>query len=331
MFEESLFVYFSGTENLAMWAISHGNRVLKLSAIRERVAVDAIRLAPKTAFSGVVGWGARQKLPKPLRAPIYGAFANAVGAELGEVEHSLGEYQSFNAFFSRGLKSGARTLPKSESDWAAPCDCKVAEAGSLAERTLDAKGQSFSLSALLASDRLARTLQFGDFLTLYLSPKDYHRVHAPTDCRLLGYQYIPGSLFPVAPFYRRHIDNIFAVNERIVLELENDEGVFALVLVAAAGVGNMRLTRPAVESRHFRSPVFPRSTARERGIHRKVRLDEPLRFARGEEIGAFELGSTVILCTQAGSLQIRACVGDTLKFGDVIAQRSSRESDGGEA
>ncbi len=295
------------------------------------MAVDAIRLAPKSAFTGIVGWGARRHLPKPLRAPLYGAFANAVGAELSEVEYSLGEYESFGAFFSRGLKSGARSLPQAPSDWAAPCDCKVAEAGRLAGRVVEAKGQSFSLTSLLGSERLAQALQSGDFLTLYLSPRDYHRVHAPTDCRLLGYEYIPGNLFPVAPFYRKHIDNIFAVNERIVLELESEAGVFALVMVGAAGVGNMRLTSPAFESRRFRTPVLPRPVPNVEAVPRKVRLSEPLAIARGQELGAFELGSTVILCTGEGAVDIRPTVGDTLQFGDVIASASAESNAGGRA
>ncbi len=291
------------------------------------MAVDAIRLAPKSAFSGVVGWGARRNLPKVLRGPLYGAFANAVGAELGEVEHSLGDYKSFGAFFSRGLKSGARTLPDAATDWAAPCDCKVAEAGSLSERAVSAKGCSFSLASLLGDSSLASALQSGDFLTLYLSPRDYHRVHAPTDCRLVRYTYIPGSLYPVAPFYRKHIDNIFSVNERIVLELESDIGSFALVMVGAAGVGNMRLTAQEFESRHMRAPVFARSKGPSLQPHR-IDLPVPLDIRRGQELGAFELGSTVILCTPRAALDIRASVGEGLQFGDVIATVAAVDAEG---
>jgi phosphatidylserine decarboxylase len=291
------------------------------------VAVDAIRLAPKSAFSGVVGWGARRNLPKVLRGPLYGAFANAVGAELGEVEHSLGDYKSFGAFFSRGLKSGARTLPDAATDWAAPCDCKVAEAGSLSERAVSAKGCSFSLASLLGDSSLASALQSGDFLTLYLSPRDYHRVHAPTDCRLVRYTYIPGSLYPVAPFYRKHIDNIFSVNERIVLELESDIGSFALVMVGAAGVGNMRLTGQELEIRHLRAPVVARSKGPAL-LPQRIDLPVPLDIRRGQELGAFELGSTVILCTPRAALDIRASVGEGLQFGDVIATAAAVDAEG---
>ncbi len=283
--------------------------LVKLTAIRERVTVDAIKWAPKSMFSGIVGWGARRKLPLPLRAPIYQAFANVVGAELDEVERELTEYGSLGEFFARGLKPGARVQPENKDHWAAPCDCHVAEAGLLRGRCIEAKGRSFSLPALLSSERLALALEAGEFATLYLSPKDYHRVHAPIDCQLVGYQYIPGSLYPVGPFYLDHIDNIFSMNERIVLEFECREGIFALVMVGAAGVGNLCLTKPELQSRHLRL------SAQRLSVH----LDTPIRLRRGEEIGAFELGSTVILCAPPKTVELSACIGDSLKFGDVIA------------
>lgn len=283
--------------------------LVKLTAIRERVAVDAIKLAPKSMYSGIVGWGARRKLPRSLRAPIYQAFANAVGAELSEVERELSDYGSLGEFFARGLKPGARVLPENEEVWAAPCDCLVAEAGPLRGRSIEAKGRSFSLPALLSSERLALALEEGEFATLYLSPKDYHRVHAPIDCQLIGYQYVPGSLYPVGPFCVDHIENIFSMNERIVLEFECREGTFALVMVAAAGVGNLCLTRPELQSRYLRNG----------GQRQAVHLDTPIAMRRGEEIGAFELGSTVILCAPPKTVELSACIGDSLQFGDAIA------------
>lgn len=287
--------------------------LVKLTAIRERVAVDAIKWAPKSMYSGIVGWGARRKLPRSLRAPIYQAFANAVGAELGEVEHALTHYGSLGEFFARGLKPGARVLPEDERVWAAPCDCLVAEAGLLRGRAIEAKGRSFSLRALLNSERLALALQDGEFATLYLSPKDYHRVHTPIDCQLVGYQYIPGSLYPVGPFCLDHIDNIFSMNERLVLEFECTFGTFAMVMVGAAGVGNLCLTQPELQSRFLRNSTTPLS----------VHLESPIKMQRGEEVGAFELGSTVILCAPPGTVELSACIGDSLQFGDAIAAAST--------
>jgi phosphatidylserine decarboxylase len=286
--------------------------LVNLTAIRERVAVDAIKWAPKSMFSGIVGWGARRKLPRSLRAPIYQAFANAVGAELGEVECELSEYGSLGAFFARGLKPGARVLPADEQLWAAPCDCFVAEAGLLRGRAIEAKGRSFSIPALLSSERLALALEDGEFVTLYLSPKDYHRVHAPIDCQLVGYQYIPGSLYPVGPFCLDHIDNIFSMNERLVLEFECREGIFAMVMVGAAGVGNLCLSQPELQSRFLRHSA----------TRQAVRLETPISMRRGEEVGAFELGSTVILCAPPRTVELSACIGDSLRFGDAIASPS---------
>ncbi len=281
---------------------------MNLSGIRERVAIDAIRLAPKSMFSGFVGWGARRTLPKRLRAPLYEAFANAVGAQLDEVEHALDSYPSFGSFFARGLRPDARPLASDPTDWIAPCDSYVAEMGPLSGREIVAKGRSFSPSALLASDALAKELESGQFATLYLSPRDYHRVHAPTDCSLVGYHYVPGSLFPVKPFFVEHIDNLFAMNERVVLQFESPRGPFALVMVAAAGVGNIRLDNPPVEGRFFRA----------KGQHHSVTLSTPIAFERGQLLGAFELGSTVILCTSAQSVTFSAQIGENLLFGASI-------------
>lgn len=262
-------------------------------------------------FSGIVGWGARRQLPRPLRAPLYEAFASAVGAEISEAEHEPSEYSSFGEFFARALRPGVRPFPDDPKLWIAPCDSKVAELGGLDAHAIEAKGRSFSLAALLASERLALALDGGDFATFYLSPRDYHRVHAPTSCRLLGYHYVPGSLYPVKPFYLQHIENLFAINERLVLELEVEGRAFALVMVAAAGVGNLRLNEPALESRFLRAG----------GQRHSVRLDTPIELARGQELGAFELGSTVILCTPPGMLRWTACIGSPVRLGDDIGHR----------
>lgn len=289
---------------------------VKLSAIRERVAVDAIKLAPKTMFSGIVGWGARCHLPRPLRVPLYEAFANAVGAELSEAEHSLSEYNSFGEFFARGLRAGVRPFPADPSLWIAPCDSVIAEVGELDGRSVAAKGRNFSLAALLSSERLALQLDGGNFATFYLAPRDYHRVHAPTDCQLVGYQYIPGSLFPVSPFYLQHIENLFAINERLVLELRSRRGSFALIMVGAAGVGNLRLSEPKLECRHLRAE----------GQKHSVQLETPIDIKRGQELGAFELGSTVILCAPPGMVELTTCIGSAIRFGEEIGR--SLESPG---
>ncbi len=312
-------LYFVGRARIVFGATKLDLYLVKRSAISDRVAIDAIRLAPKTIFSGLVGWGARKTLPKPLRAPLYGAFANLVGAQLGEVEHSLSDYRSFGAFFSRGLKEGARVFEEDPTHWTAPCDSMVANAGRLAEEdALVAKGRSFSLAALLASDTLAKRVESGEFATLYLSPRDYHRVHAPTDCKLIAYQYVPGKLYPVKPFFVEHIDNLFAVNERLVLEFECTHGVFSMVLVGAAGVGNIRWNNPPIEGRHLRA----------KGKYQAVRLSHAIEFKRGDELGAFELGSTVILCTGFKNLEFSISIGDSIQLGESIARPSRSDSQG---
>jgi phosphatidylserine decarboxylase len=273
------------------------------------VALQAARWAPKNLYSGVVGWGARQKLPAPLRAPAYTAFARTVGAELSEVELPLSEYPSFGAFFARGLRRGARPIETASSNWVSPCDGQVIEVGSLSGGAVEAKGRGFHLDALVVDGELASALLGGNFATIYLSPRDYHRVHSPADCRLRAVHYVPGTLFPVSPLFVEGLDQLFARNERLVLDLEVPGGRAALVMVGACGVGNLRLDAIPLESRRLRG---------QRQLH-TLCPDEPLALSRGQLLGAFELGSTVILCAGRDVIDILVEPETTVQFGSPLA------------
>lgn len=290
--------------------------------IRQRVASDTDPAAPRRglglglAWSGAVGWGARRRVPAPLRAPAYRAFARWVGASLDEVELPLADYACFGDFFARRLRPGARPIAAEPGDWIAPCDGVLADAGALDGDPLTAKGRGFSLAALVADAELARALAGGSFATFYLSPRDYHRVHAPVDLELGGYRYVPGSLFPVHPFFAERVDDIFAVNERLVLSARAAAGPVALVFVGAAGVGNIVLSTPKVESRHFRG-----------GAAHSEMLSPPIEVARGDELGAFTLGSTVIVCAGPGVMPLDPALelGSALRVGDRIARGGDEE------
>lgn len=290
---------------------------MNFSALRDRVAVDTVRLAPTLLYSGAVGWGARRRLPRRLRARVYSAFARAVGARLDEVELPLEDYPSFASFFARRLRAGAREIADGEGVLICPCDGRVAAVGTTERgRLIQAKGREYDLATLLCDDQLAAMLEGGPYLTIYLAPRDYHRVHAPTDVELLGYDYVPGVLFPVNPYFSQRVDNLFAINERMVLALAGGPlGAMALVMVGASGVGNVTLAHPHVEAREFR-----RSRS-----HRRVRLHEPLAIERGAELGAFHLGSTVILVFEPGAVELADLApGQALCFGESIGQvRSS--------
>ena len=264
---------------------------------------------PAASFAGwstLVGLGARARVPGPLRAPAYRAFARAVGADLAEVELSLGAYDTFGDFFARKLRAGARTVDAAERAVIAPCDGVVAAIGIAAGGELvQAKGIHYQLDDLLVDARAARRLEGGAYATIYLSPRDYHRVHAPLGGRLVAYDYVPGELWPVNPKVAARRAGLLARNERVVIWLETRVGRVAVVMVAATGVGNMRLA-------HHGDSV----TWRHAGELRRVELDEPIRA--GDELGAFRLGSTVVMVMPPGAAELGASVGQVVRFGERL-------------
>jgi len=189
-------------------------------------------------------------------------------------------YKSFNDFFTRHLKASAR--PLANSKLICPADGFISQGGPLkSNKLLQAKGIYYSLESLLASSEEAQKYYDGEFATIYLSPKDYHRVHMPISAKLVGQTYIPGSLFSVQPFTAEHIPGLFSRNERLVMHFETEWGPMAIILVGATVVGCI-------------------GTAWDGDIKRSQKITEktfspPLEIQQGEEIGYFKLGSTVIL------------------------------------
>ncbi len=268
-------------------------------------------MRPGAAYSALISRLAGRALPARLRPFAYRAFARAVGANLDEAELELAEYPSLGDFFARKLRHGSRTVDVARGAIVAPCDGVVAARGTVIDGALvQAKGRTYSLAELVANDVLARRLMGGEYLTIYLSPRDYHRVHAPVAGRLVGYDYLPGTLWPVNPRVAARRDALLARNERVVIELNSGAcGHVAVVMVGAAGVGNITLTH-GPDSASFRA-------ARER---RRVELRE-VDVERGEELGAFRLGSTVVLVFERGHAKLDGLeVGQAVCFGASIGR-----------
>ena len=208
-------------------------------------------------------------------------------------------YPSFNAFFTRALKPGARPLPQDPLSVVSPCDGTVSAAGRVEDgRILQAKGQSFTVRELLGDLPEAGQFLHGDFANLYLSPRDYHRVHMPMAGNLRVQSHIPGRLFSVAPWTVRSVPRLFARNERVVCIFEDDskpdQGPWALVLVGAIFVSSM--------STVWSGTITP---PRGRKVHTiRYEAERPgVTLERGDEMGRFNMGSTVILLTPPGQLQ----------------------------
>ncbi len=243
----------------------------------------------------MVGWAARRELPRRWRRPSYAAFARWVGARLDEAELPLDDYPTFASFFARRLRPGIRPIDGGEESVIAPCDGALAATTEVGDgRLLQAKGIDYPLDRLLGDPELAADLEGGLALTFYLSPRDYHRVHAPVAGELTGYRYLPGGLLPVSPRFRREVDQLFVRNERLILPLATRWGQVVLVLVGATGVGNMILGHGGVESRDFRAT----------GRARWVPFEPPPSVARGDELGGFSLGSTVVLIFPPGAARL---------------------------
>ncbi|MEZ6196895.1 MAG: archaetidylserine decarboxylase [Planctomycetota bacterium] len=242
-----------------------------------------LRFLPKNLISRGFGWIARRERPRFLVRPFMRWFVRRFDLDLGEAARPFETYPSLLALFTRELRPGARPLEGGPRTLCNPVDARVGAFGRVESGTLfQAKGMDYSLEALLGSAEEARRFEGGAFLTLYLSPRDYHRLHSPAAGTISATLYEPGTLWPVNPPAVRTIPSLFAVNERVTAILETEIGPVAYVMVGATNVGSIRLA--------YRDFVSNRGGARFHERH-----DPPRPVERGGHLGTFELGSTVVL------------------------------------
>jgi phosphatidylserine decarboxylase len=251
----------------------------------DRLQVLLQYLLPKqhlTRFAGRVAGGNRGR----LTVGLIRWFVRQYGVNMDEAEHSdLGSYATFNDFFTRPLKPGAR--PLSTADFICPVDGAISQFGDIDDHHIvQAKGHRFTTTELVGGDHsLAAQFRHGSFANLYLSPKDYHRLHMPCDGKLTRMIYVPGALFSVNPVTARGVPNLFARNERVVCVFESPEhGPFLMVLVGATIVGSM--------STVWHGVVNPKRTNK---VSEWTYGDEAILLKKGEEMGRFLLGSTIVM------------------------------------
>ena len=220
------------------------------------------------------------------------------------------DYASFNAWFTRALKPGARAFDTDPKAFLSPCDGKISETGSLLEnRILQAKGKDYSLQELLANDPVCSQLADGYFSTIYLSPKDYHRIHMPLTGHLQRMIHVPGRLFSVAPYTVRQVSGLFARNERVITIFETDSGPLVMVLVGAMLVSSTETV--------WAGEVTPNKN---KEVTVTDYSNENISLAKGDEMGRFNMGSTVILLMPPGALKSLADLGsgDLVKVGQRL-------------
>ncbi len=238
-------------------------------------------------------------------------FIARYGVNMTEAANpSVESYATFNDFFTRPLRSDAR--PLSDAPWICPVDGAISQCGAIThDRIFQAKGHDYTTQALVGGDaQLAKQFEDGTFATLYLSPKDYHRIHMPCKGRLTRMIHVPGELFSVNPATARGIPGLFARNERVVCVFESDDGPFVLALVGATIVGSMATVWHGIVN-----PPRP-------GVIREWRYDkEPALLERGTEMGRFLLGSTVVMLFPKNALSLNASwhTGKSVRLGESMA------------
>lgn len=298
--------------------------------LRDRAFIDALRWAPKGSLSHFIGWAARRRVPRFLRERLYRGFAEQVGADLGELDRPLSEFASFDEFFTRPLPAGARTIEGGDDVAVSPCDGVLSEIG-IAEggRMIQAKGRDYTVRALLADENEARSFVGGPYATIYLAPRNYHRVHATTAGRVTGYRHVPGAMFPVNPPSVAQVSGLFSINERLITYLDGPLGRVAVVMVAALGVGHITAAYDAVATRARRGGAAAASgPAGPAGTAASVRsYVDPRPVAKGDELGTFHLGSTVVLLFQPGRVTLSGSQrGRAVRLGEPLGGRVSGRS-----
>ena len=288
-----------------------------------RGAIAALERLPQGALSRLVGRLADVPIPRPMRRPVLAAFAKAVGADPDEAERPLAEYATLDAFFVRRLRQGARPWRADPSGAGSPVDGVVGEVGWISHgRLVQAKGLDYTAAELLGDAELAERLDGGPFVTLYLAPRHYHRIHVPCRGRLIAARHVPGTLLPVNPPAVASVPDLFARNERLVCDLDGTPGGVAVVAVGATNVGRIEsVFDPAWNGPRGGVTNRRRVTNRRGRAVDSRRYDPPLKLEAGDELMAFHLGSSVVVLFEAGRVLLdpRIVPGREVRVGDPLA------------
>lgn len=279
----------------------------------QRAKVAFQYIMPQLYLTQLAGWFAQQKWGAVTHFVIK-IFAKKYNVDMSEAKkENFRDYESFNQFFIRELKDDARKINENPTALCLPADGRVSQIGHIDDdRLLQAKGHFFSLSDLLAGDEeLVHTFKNGEFATIYLSPRDYHRVHMPCDATLRKMIYVPGDLFSVNPFLAEHVPNLFARNERVICVFDTAFGPMAQILVGATITASMSTVWAGV--------INPPRTG-------EVKVwtyqgDNAIKLTKGQEMGAFQLGSTVINLFPANSVTLAEHleVDVPVRMGEILA------------
>ena len=279
----------------------------------DRLFVVMQYLLPQHLISRIVGMLAASSVPI-IKDTFINVFVKRFKVDMSEAEQqNTSEFDSFNDFFTRSLKADARMIDNNPTHLACPVDGAISQLGSISgEKLFQAKGHDFDLTTLLGGNAdLAQPFIDGEFATVYLAPKDYHRIHMPCDGTLTHMVHVPGQLFSVNQATAAQVPGLFARNERVVAIFETGFGPMAMVLVGAMIVASVETTWAGL--------VCPKGKA---VSHFNYTAQQPIEFKKGDEMGRFKLGSTVIVCLPKGVSQwpTELTAGTTTRLGQMFAE-----------
>jgi len=278
--------------------------------VKDALFLGSLRLLPKNAFSRVVGAAAHAPLPSAVSKTAVKVFAWAYDIDTDEAELPLGEYQTVGDFFTRRLKQGARPIDRRPGFAVSPADGHVLNSGRFSEgHLIQAKGREFALADLLRDTEDAERFADGGWVTVYLSPRDYHRVHHPVEGTIKGSRYIPGHLWPVNRAAVENIEDLFCVNERLITFVDGAIGEVATIMVGATSVGHITVSHDSgIETNRDQEAVYRP-------------YEPPISVARGDELGTFHLGSTAIVLFANPKVQLESLTdGAPIRLGEPIAR-----------
>ena len=257
-----------------------------------------------------MGAAAYARLPRSLATLSVRGFARLYDIDVEEMERGLDEYASLGDFFTRRLRLGARPVDRRPGVAVSPADGRVLNFGKIEDGTLiQAKGRKYRLDELLADTADAARFARGAWVTVYLSPRDYHRVHHPVEGEIHRARHVPGHLWPVNRLAVENIDDLFCVNERLITLVRGPAGEAATIMVGATSVG------------HITAAYDDSLETNRGGSGRSVDYSPTRAVSRGDELGTFHLGSTAIVLFERGDLEFEALVADRpIRMGQAIAR-----------
>lgn len=289
-----------------------------MASFKNSLLYFGLYLIPKNLVSHLMGFLVSIRLPRSLASVVNRTFARMYRIDVSEASKPFEDYRCLQEFFSRRLRPGLRSIDVDEKSVTSPCDGTLSRAEKIENGCLvQAKSRLYRLEDLVGDKEVAEAFRGGNYATIYLSPRDYHRFHAPVSGEIVNTTYIPGNLWPVNPWAIDNVDNLFCQNERIVSLIKERayQGQIAFIAIGATMVGKIdllygeKINLKQAQARRERVTIF----------------HDPIAIRRGEELGTFLFGSTIILLFQQGMIEKFSREQSThIKMGEMLARLLER-------